>query len=131
MHNNGFRVIRNAWIVQDLDRAINDWLTLAGIGPFFVMRHLQKTMGIKFWFGGELQASDASAAYAQSGIYRSSLSNAILWIPSATRYRCRLCFTSSVSGQKTSNIAAARLRAVGNALQWSVSSAPKQHGSVI
>lgn len=67
MQNRGIRVIQNAWIVPDLDQAINAWLTASGIGPFYVIRRLRQTVGMRIWVGGELQTSDASVGYAQAG----------------------------------------------------------------
>ncbi len=67
MSNRGIKIIQNAWIVPDLDRAMNGWLTASGIGPFYVIRRIKRTMGMNIWLGGQLQTSDSSVSYAQAG----------------------------------------------------------------
>ncbi|MEY4502469.1 MAG: hypothetical protein RIS52_2359 [Pseudomonadota bacterium] len=67
MANRGIRIIQNAWIVPNLDEAMDAWMTASGIGPFYVIRRLTRTMDMKIWLRGALQTSDSSVGYAQAG----------------------------------------------------------------
>lgn len=58
------RIIQNAYVVDDLDRAIARWHGLWGIGPFFVRRHLKLA---QVSYRGAPAALDFSAAYVQAG----------------------------------------------------------------
>jgi len=59
-----FRIVQNAYVVHDLDEAIERWHAAFGLGPFVVSRHLQFERVI---YRGLPTPLDISAAFAQSG----------------------------------------------------------------
>ena len=58
------RTIQNAYVVADLDAAIERWHRLWGLGPFFVRRHIVLP---QVRYRGRAAALDISAAYVQAG----------------------------------------------------------------
>ncbi|MBN2977186.1 VOC family protein [Pseudomonas sp. FP597] len=56
-------IIQQAFLVEDLDSSIQDWLAL-GVGPFFVSRHPKYKTQV---YRGQSIESDFSAAFAYSG----------------------------------------------------------------
>jgi len=59
-----FRIVQNAYVVQDLDEAIERWHTAFGLGPFVVSRHLQFERSL---YRGVPMPLDISAGFVQSG----------------------------------------------------------------
>lgn len=55
-----------AWVVDDLDKAVEQWQKMAGIGPFFVGRHVGAMFGDTKHRGLPAEI-DISAAIAQAG----------------------------------------------------------------
>jgi hypothetical protein len=58
------RIVQNAYIVQDLDEAIERWHAALGLGPFVVSRHLKFEHSI---YRGTPMPLDISAAFVQAG----------------------------------------------------------------
>lgn len=58
------RIVQNAYVVADLDAAIERWHALWGLGPFFVRRHIDLP---SVSYRGQPARLDISAAYVQSG----------------------------------------------------------------
>jgi hypothetical protein len=58
------RTIQNAYVVDDLDAAIERWHRLWGLGPFFVRRHIVLP---EVRYRGRPASLDISAAYVQAG----------------------------------------------------------------
>jgi len=58
------RTIQNAYVVADLDSAIERWHRLWGLGPFFVRRHIVLP---EVRYRGRPGSLDISAAYVQAG----------------------------------------------------------------
>jgi len=59
-----FRIVQNAYFVQDLDEAIERWHSALGVGPFVVTRHLALNRSIH---RGSPAPLDISAAFVQAG----------------------------------------------------------------
>jgi len=59
-----FRIVQNAYFVQDLDEAIGRWHSALGVGPFIVSRHLALDRSIH---RGTPAPLDISAAFVQAG----------------------------------------------------------------
>lgn len=59
------RYFQMAWVVDDLSAAIEDWIALTGIGPFFVIENVQLA-GLKFR-GAPADHLSWGAAIAQAG----------------------------------------------------------------
>ena len=57
-------IIQTAYVVNDLDHAIERWHGLWGIGPFFVRRHMQFA---SVTYRGAPGSLDQSVAYVQAG----------------------------------------------------------------
>lgn len=57
-------IIQNAYVVNDIDQAIERWHGLWGIGPFFVRRHIVFSSVV---YRGAPASIDMSAAYVQAG----------------------------------------------------------------
>jgi len=57
-------IVQNAYVVDDLDEAVERWHAALGIGPFFVRRHLRLERVV---YRGRPARLDFSAAYVQSG----------------------------------------------------------------
>lgn len=57
-------IIQNAWVVDDLDASINKWIDFYGVGPFFVMDHIQLA---NVHHRGSPIDLDISVAIAQAG----------------------------------------------------------------
>ena len=58
------RIIQNAYHVSDIDRGIERWNRLWGLGPFFVRRNI----GLQnITYRGKPSALEISAAYVQAG----------------------------------------------------------------
>lgn len=57
-------IVQNAYVVRDLDDAIERWHAAFGLGPFVVSRHLQFE---RVLYRGAPMALDISAAFVQSG----------------------------------------------------------------
>lgn len=60
----GQGIIQNAYVVADIDRAIDRWHALWGTGPFIVRRHIQMH---EVWYRGSPTKLDISAAFVQAG----------------------------------------------------------------
>ena len=58
------RIVQNAYVVQDLDQAIERWHTSHGLGPFVVSRHLKFEHSL---YRGKQVPLDISAAFVQCG----------------------------------------------------------------
>jgi hypothetical protein len=58
------RIVQNAYIVQDLDEAIERWHAALGLGPFVVSRHLKFEHSL---YRGTPMPLDISAAFVQAG----------------------------------------------------------------
>lgn len=58
------RIVQNAYVVDELDEAIERWHEAWGIGPFFVRRHLRLE---RVTYRGRPARLDFSAAYVQVG----------------------------------------------------------------
>lgn len=58
------RIIQIAYVVPDLDRAIESWHRLWGLGPFLVRRHFVLE---DVTYRGQPAALEISAAYVQAG----------------------------------------------------------------
>jgi hypothetical protein len=58
------RLIQNAYVVRDIDDAIQRWHTLWGIGPFFVRRHIDMP---QVTYRGAPSRIDISAVFVQAG----------------------------------------------------------------
>lgn len=57
-------MIQNAYVVNDIDQAIDRWHQAWGLGPFLVRRHI--TMD-QVWYRGKPSTLDISAAFVQAG----------------------------------------------------------------
>jgi len=57
-------VMQNAFVVEDLDAAMDHWINKIGIGPFFVFQHVQFR---EAWFRGKPCTVDMTAAMAYWG----------------------------------------------------------------
>lgn len=57
------RVLQNSWVVTDLEQACMNWVRTTGIGPFFVVPHIQLTGRYR----GQPTDIDFSVAIAQAG----------------------------------------------------------------
>jgi hypothetical protein len=55
--------VQTAWVVEDLDRAMEHFIATLAIGPFFVMRHVQNEWEYK----GRPVIPEISLALAQTG----------------------------------------------------------------
>ena len=62
--NTAQHIIQNAYLVNDIDQAIERWHGLWGIGPFFLRRHIQFASVV---YRGKPSTIDMSAAYVQAG----------------------------------------------------------------
>lgn len=62
LHGEG--VIQNAYVVADIDRAIERWHAAWGTGPFIVRRHIRME---EVWYRGTPTKLDISAAFVQAG----------------------------------------------------------------
>ena len=60
----GQGMIQNAYVVADIDRAIDRWHAMWGTGPFIVRRHIQMH---EVWYRGTPTKLDISAAFVQAG----------------------------------------------------------------
>lgn len=56
-------IMQIAYVVEDIDRAVDDWTRL-GIGPFFLRRHVEYS---EFVYQGKPSLPDVSLAFAFSG----------------------------------------------------------------
>jgi hypothetical protein len=56
--------LQNAWVVDDLKKAMHQWTSLWGVGPFFVMEHVPME---NIHYRGRPAKLDCSIALAQSG----------------------------------------------------------------
>lgn len=57
-------VMQIAYVVDDIDKAIEHWTNKLGVGPFFVNRHASYTA---FEYRGSKESPDLSLAFAFSG----------------------------------------------------------------
>jgi hypothetical protein len=64
MSNTFGPVMQNAFVVDDLDAAMDHWITRMGVGPFFVFQHIQFQEII---YRGRPTALDMTAAIAYWG----------------------------------------------------------------
>lgn len=56
-------IVQNAFVVTDLDRSIDNWISNVGVGPFFVMRNLALTVTYR----GRSMPLDIDIALGQAG----------------------------------------------------------------
>jgi hypothetical protein len=75
-------VIQNAYVVNDVDEAIERWHALWGIGPFFVRRHIVMSHVL---YRGVPSQIDISAVYVQAGPVQVELVQQHCDTPSAFR----------------------------------------------
>ena len=75
-------LIQNAYIVNDIDDAIDRWHALWGIGPFFVRRHIAMP---HVMYRGQPSTIDISAVYVQAGPIQVELVQQHCDAPSAFR----------------------------------------------
>lgn len=76
------RLIQNAYIVNDIDDAIERWHAMWGIGPFFVRRHIDMP---RVSYRGKPSSIDMSAVYVQAGPIQVELVQQHCSSPSAFR----------------------------------------------
>ncbi len=57
-------VMQNAFVVDDLDAAMDHWINKMGVGPFFVFQHVQFK---EIYFRGKPSDTDMTAAIAYWG----------------------------------------------------------------
>lgn len=76
------QLIQNAYVVDDIDAAIERWHALWGIGPFFVRRHIDMP---HVTYRGAASSIDMSAAYVQAGPVQVELVQQHCGAPSAFR----------------------------------------------
>lgn len=57
-------VMQNGFVVEDLDRALDHWTRVVGVGPFFVIERIPFD---KVWFRGEPADIDLTVAIAYWG----------------------------------------------------------------
>ena len=60
----GAKIIQNAYVVDNLEEAIERWTKLYGIGPWVIMPHV---IGQNLTYRGEPSELDFSAGFVQSG----------------------------------------------------------------
>jgi Glyoxalase/Bleomycin resistance protein/Dioxygenase superfamily len=60
----GLGIIQVAYVVDNIDRAIERWHQMWGTGPFIVRRHIVMD---KVWYRGTPTTLDISAAFVQAG----------------------------------------------------------------
>jgi len=82
MSNFTHHLIQNAYIVNDIDAAIERWHGLWGIGPFFVRRHIVMP---HVMYRGQPSTIDISAVYVQAGPIQVELVQQHCDAPSAFR----------------------------------------------
>jgi len=75
-------LIQNAYIVNDIDQAIDRWHAMWGIGPFFVRRHIVMA---HVAYRGTPSTIDISAVYVQAGPVQVELVQQHCAAPSAFR----------------------------------------------
>ena len=75
-------LVQNAYVVNDIDTAIERWHALWGIGPFFVRRHIEMPY---VRYRGALSTIDMSAVYVQAGPIQVELVQQHCNAPSAFR----------------------------------------------
>ncbi|MCE2880466.1 MAG: VOC family protein [Comamonadaceae bacterium] len=75
-------IVQNAYVVQDIDQAIQRWHRLWGLGPFLVRRHMAMA---EVRYRGQLSQLDISAAFAQAGPIQVELLQQHCQTPSAFR----------------------------------------------
>ena len=57
-------IVQNAFVVRDLDAAVEHWTTTVGVGPFYLLDHIQYG---EVYFRGAPLTLDMSVAIAQWG----------------------------------------------------------------
>jgi methylmalonyl-CoA/ethylmalonyl-CoA epimerase len=57
-------VMQNAWVVDDLDAALDHWVNKMGVGPFYLFEHVRFQ---EIYFRGEPATTDMTAAIAYWG----------------------------------------------------------------
>lgn len=75
-------VIQNAYVVNDLDEAMQRWHALWGLGPFLVRRHMAMAQVL---YRGAPSRLDMSAAFVQAGPLQLELVQQHCQTPSAFR----------------------------------------------
>jgi hypothetical protein len=76
-------IIQNGYVVRDLERAMNHWTQVVGVGPFFVLEHIEfgelllrgkptridLTVGVAYWGAVQIeliqQQDDAPSIYTE------------------------------------------------------------------
>jgi hypothetical protein len=79
---NGISYFQTAWLVNDIDEAMNRWLDAKGVGPFFVRRALRPT---SLLYRGESSSLRFHVALAQAGGLQVELIQQVDEGPSAYR----------------------------------------------
>jgi hypothetical protein len=62
-------IMQNAFVVPDLEAAIDHWTRIMQVGPFFLFEHIPFA---ELWFRGQPTKLDMTAALAYSATCRSS-----------------------------------------------------------
>lgn len=57
-------VMQNAFVVRDLDAALDHWIRVMSVGPFFMFEHIPFS---ELWFRGQPARIDMTCAIAYSG----------------------------------------------------------------
>ena len=57
-------VMQNAWVVDDLDAALDHWINKMGVGPFYLFEHVKFQ---EIYFRGQPATTDMTAAIAYWG----------------------------------------------------------------
>ena len=60
----GAEIIQNAYVVNDLEEAMNRWTNIYGIGPWVILPHV---IGNELTYRGEAAELDFSEAFVQTG----------------------------------------------------------------
>jgi len=63
-------VLQNGYVVDDLDRALDHWINVMGVGPFFVLPHVKMVDPV---YRGRPSEVDITVALANSGEFQIEL----------------------------------------------------------
>lgn len=59
------RVFQNSWVVDDLEKAIDQWVRIMGVGPFFILDHAADIIDVTY--RGQPAELSMRIALAQAG----------------------------------------------------------------
>ena len=85
MHANGRRLLQHAYVVTDLQQSVQDWVRLAGVGPFYVAEGL-RLPGV--WYRGTTQDAELTFAVGYSGNVQIELIQVSPTMPGIYRETC-------------------------------------------